>query len=54
MDLLNSFGKLAEDVGKIASAPAQVAVDLTRTVTKPVAELAEEAADMFADDEGGD
>lgn len=37
------FG-LVEDVAKIALAPVEIAVDLTRSVTKPIGELASETA----------
>jgi hypothetical protein len=41
------FGSLlgiVGDVAKIALAPVSIAVDVARVVTKPVADLAEEAA----------
>lgn len=43
-DLFKSLFGLAGDAFKIVAAPVQVAVDLTRAVTKPVADLADETA----------
>ncbi len=41
--------KLGKDVVDIASAPVEIAVDVTRAVTKPVADLAQEAAKEIKD-----
>jgi hypothetical protein len=41
------FGSLlgvVTDVVKVAVAPVEIALDVTRVVTKPIADLAEEAA----------
>lgn len=43
-ELLKSGFGLLSDAIKIVLAPAQVAIDLTRAVTKPVADLAEDTA----------
>lgn len=43
-DLFKSVFGLASDAVKIVLAPVQVAVDLTRAVTKPVADLAQDTA----------
>lgn len=37
------FG-IVEDVARIALTPVEIAADLTRAVTKPIADVAEEAA----------
>jgi hypothetical protein len=42
------FG-LVEDIAKIAIAPVEIAADLTRVVTKPLADMAEEVADEISD-----
>jgi hypothetical protein len=42
------FGSLlgvVTDVVKIAAAPVSIALDVTRVVTKPVADVAQDAAD---------
>ena len=41
--MFKSFLCLVDDVAKVAKAPVEIAVDLTRVVTKPAADLAEEA-----------
>lgn len=41
--MFKSLFGIVEDVVKIAAAPVEVVVDVTRAVTKPVAELSEEA-----------
>lgn len=38
--MLGSLFKLAGDVVKIAVAPVEIAVDVTRVFTKPVADMA--------------
>ena len=42
--MFESLFGLVEDVAKITLAPVAIAIDLTRSVTKPIGELAEEAA----------
>lgn len=44
INFFNSAFGLVTDVAKIVLAPVQVAVDLTRAVTKPVADLAQDTA----------
>ncbi len=53
--LLEGFGAIVDDVSKVVLAPAVVAVDVTRAVTKPVAEVAEEVSKGVGDviDGGG-
>jgi len=46
--MLKSFFALVDDVATIAVAPARVAVDVARTVTKPLADAAKEAADAVS------
>jgi hypothetical protein len=43
--MLGSLFGLVTDVVKIAAAPIEVALDVTRVVTKPVADIAEEVVD---------
>ena len=43
--MLKSLFGIVEDVAKIAAAPVKVAADITRTVTKPIADAAEAVAD---------
>ena len=45
MSLLKSFGGLIGDAVKIVSAPLETAVDLTRAVTKPIAEAVTDVKD---------
>lgn len=40
--MFKSLAGLVGDIVEIASAPVEVAVDLTRAVTKPVADIAQE------------
>ena len=42
--MFKSLLGLAEDVASIAVAPVEIAVDVTRAVTKPIADTAQEAA----------
>jgi len=41
--MFKSLTGLVTDVVKVVAAPVEIAVDATRVVTKPVADLAEEA-----------
>ncbi|QDP49872.1 hypothetical protein [uncultured Marinobacter sp.] len=43
--MLGSILGIVEDVAKIAIAPVKIAADMTRTVTKPMADAAVDAAD---------
>lgn len=43
--MLKSLFGLVEDTVKIASAPVEIALDTTRVVTKPIADLAQEAVE---------
>ncbi len=43
--MFSSILGLVGDVVKIAATPIEIAVDLTRAVTKPIAEFAEEFKD---------
>ena len=40
------FG-LVDDVASIVTAPVEIAADLTRVVTKPIADLSKEAAEAI-------
>jgi len=42
--MIDSLIGIATDVVKIAVAPVEIALDATRVITKPVADLAEEVA----------
>lgn len=47
------FGSLlgiVTDVVKVVAAPVEIAIDLTRTVTKPIAEEAEKAVKQIKED----
>ena len=44
--MFKSLFGLVEDTVKIVAAPVEVAVDLTRIVTKPVADLSQEVVDV--------
>jgi hypothetical protein len=44
-EMLGSILGIVEDVAKIAIAPVKIAADMTRTVTKPMADAAVDAAD---------
>ena len=44
MGLFDSLKKLTEDVVDIAVTPVKIAVDTTRVVTKPVADIAKDIA----------
>ena len=48
--MFKSLFSLAEDIVDIAVAPVEIAVDLTRAVTKPVAEAAQEAVDAVKEE----
>lgn len=50
--MLNSLLGLVKDVGAIAIAPVEIAVAVTRAVTKPVAEVATEAVKEIKDATG--
>jgi len=50
--LLDSVASLAKDVSDIATAPVKIAVDATRVVTEPMAEMARDVADVFKPYEG--
>ena len=39
--MLNSLFSVVTDVAKIVTAPVEIALDTTRAITKPVAEVAE-------------
>lgn len=43
--MFKSIFDLAGDVAKIVVAPVEIAVDLTRVVTKPLADIAEGATE---------
>ncbi len=43
--MLKGLIGIASDVAKVVAAPVEIAVDITRVVTKPIADLATEAAD---------
>lgn len=42
-NMLGSLVGVASDVVKIATAPVEIALDVTRAVTKPIADVAQEA-----------
>lgn len=42
--MFRSLFGIAGDVAKVVIAPVEIAVDVTRSVTKPIGELAEQAA----------
>tara|TARA_Y100000815_G_scaffold269422_1_gene292134 strand:- start:72 stop:269 length:198 start_codon:yes stop_codon:yes gene_type:complete len=42
MDIFKSLAGVADDVLKTALAPVEVAADMTRIVTKPIADAAEQ------------
>ncbi len=50
MSLFKSLGKLVGDVADIALAPVEIAVDMTRVVTKPVADMAKEMTEEIKKD----
>ena len=55
--MLGSLFGLIDDVAKIATAPIEVALDATRIITKPTADIAQEAVDLIKevkDDIAGD
>jgi hypothetical protein len=41
--MLNSLVGVASDVVKVVAAPVEIALDVTRAVTKPIADVAQEA-----------
>ncbi len=41
--MFKSLLGVVTDVAKVAAAPVEIAADVTRAITKPVADLAEEA-----------
>ncbi len=43
--MLRSLFGVVTDIAKIVTAPAEIALDLTRTVTKPVADLADDVVE---------
>ncbi len=45
MTVIKSIFGVVKDVAKIATAPVEVVVDLTRGVTKPTADVAKEIAE---------
>ena len=47
--MFKSLIGLATDTFKIVSAPVEVAVDITRTVTKPLADVADEVTKEVKD-----
>lgn len=47
--MFKSLIGIVEDVAKIAIAPVSIAADITRTVTKPLADAAEAVADEVGD-----
>ena len=44
---------LSTDMVKIATAPAEIAIELTRTFTKPIAKISEEMVKEFKDEKPG-
>lgn len=54
MGLFDSIKKLTEDTVDIVTAPVRVAVDTARIVTKPIADVAREAADEVEDAADGE
>lgn len=51
MGILKSFTDLAGNAMNIISAPFEVAANVANAVIEPIAEMAEEIADEFRDDE---
>lgn len=49
--MFKSLLNLGKDIVDIATAPVEIAADLTRTVTKPAADLAKEMAQDYKEDE---
>lgn len=47
--MFRSLFNLAGDVLKVAAAPVTIAAELARTITKPVADTAEEVAKTITD-----
>ncbi len=47
--MFKSLYNLTKDVVEIAAAPVEVAADLTRIATKPVADLAKEAKEVVSE-----
>lgn len=47
--MLDSLFGIARDVAKIATAPVSIAAEVTRTVTKPLADVAQAAADEVSE-----
>ena len=47
--MFKSLFGIVEDAVKIVSAPIEIAADLTRVVTKPVADIAQAAAEEVKD-----
>lgn len=52
--MFGSIGGLLGDVVKIATAPVSIAVDVTRVVTKPIADAAQEVVKEVKDSTKGD
>ena len=49
MSLFDSFNELAEDSLRIATAPVEVVVDVTKAAVKPLAEGAQSVVDEVKD-----
>lgn len=49
MGLFSSVFELAEDVVKIATAPVEVALTITKAVVKPISDIAKEVVDEVKD-----
>ncbi len=47
--MFKSLFGIVEDVVKVVAAPVEIAIDVTRVVTKPIADLAEEAVQEVKD-----
>lgn len=47
--MFNSLFNLAGDALKIVAAPVEIAADLARVVTKPVADIADDVVDSVKD-----
>lgn len=50
MGLFDSITKLTKDVAEIVTAPIEIAVDLTRQITKPIADAAKEIVEDVKED----
>lgn len=52
--IFGSLGEAVKNVGRIASAPVEIAADITAAVVEPVAGIAQDAVDMVKDLTGRD